>query len=369
MKFPEPDIPGPDITRAARNGPSRQAFALFGTSRDRRLPAQDLRDLAGDDGGRPLRNIRQMAKMPEDERPRTDSLMDLVGQRAGATPWDRTPWGQREGAAGSPSKLYWTQCVVFEGDAAAVSRFSVAGYVTTRAPSRPSRAAAALRFGGLVLIAAAVAGAAGYLAGGSSLTAVVPVAAPSQPRASSAGTGHSRADPSAPGLSQANPSEAGPSRAEPSRIGPSGAVPAAPPLDPWPPEQAEVDLAPASPLPAASAVAPSGLPASGSPLPQDPSEITARLKIGIDLMVDGDITAARPILERVAEAGDAGGAFALAETYDPMVLRRLHLQGGIAGDTATARRWYEKARDLGSDAALERLQRLTQDGAVGRRPL
>jgi hypothetical protein len=90
------------------------------------------------------------------------------------------------------------------------------------------------------------------------------------------------------------------------------------------------------------------------------SEIAAKMKIGAELMANGDIAAARTMFERAAEAGDAAGAFALAETYDPVVLRRLRLRGGIAPDVALARRWYEKASDLGSVAASERISRLAQ---------
>jgi TPR repeat protein len=82
------------------------------------------------------------------------------------------------------------------------------------------------------------------------------------------------------------------------------------------------------------------------------------MKIGAELMANGNIPAARMMFERAAEAGDAAGAFALAETYDPAVLRRLRVRGGIAPDVALARRWYEKARDLGSVAARERISRL-----------
>jgi hypothetical protein len=92
----------------------------------------------------------------------------------------------------------------------------------------------------------------------------------------------------------------------------------------------------------------------------DPSEIAAKMRIGGDLMAHGDITAARTMFQRAAEAGEAAGAFALAETYDPAVLRQLHLRGGIAPDLAVARRWYEQAMAMGSTAAAERIVRLTQ---------
>ena len=100
--------------------------------------------------------------------------------------------------------------------------------------------------------------------------------------------------------------------------------------------------------------------ASRPPSSADAPEIAAKMKIGAELMANGDIAAARTMFERAAEAGDAAGAFALAETYDPVVLRRLRLRGGIAPDVALARRWYEKASDLGSVAASERISRLAQ---------
>jgi hypothetical protein len=84
----------------------------------------------------------------------------------------------------------------------------------------------------------------------------------------------------------------------------------------------------------------------------------ARMKLGAELMAAGDIAAARTMFERVADAGDAAGAFALAETYDPAVLRAMPLRGGITPDAGLARRWYEKARDMVSSSAPERLARL-----------
>jgi TPR repeat protein len=93
---------------------------------------------------------------------------------------------------------------------------------------------------------------------------------------------------------------------------------------------------------------------------RDPSEIAAKMKIGRELVAHGDITAARTMFQRAAEAGEAAGAFALAETYDSAVLRRLPLRGGIAPDLALARSWYEQARAMGSTAAAERIVRLTQ---------
>jgi TPR repeat protein len=84
------------------------------------------------------------------------------------------------------------------------------------------------------------------------------------------------------------------------------------------------------------------------------------MKIGVELMTYGEITAARVMFQRAAEAGDEAGAFALAETYDPLVLGGLRLREGIMPDIAQARTWYERARDLGCLEARDRLSRLAQ---------
>jgi TPR repeat protein len=84
------------------------------------------------------------------------------------------------------------------------------------------------------------------------------------------------------------------------------------------------------------------------------------MKVGVELMTYGEVTAARTMFERVAEAGEGAGAFALAETYDPIVLAALRLPGKITPDLALARTWYERARDLGSPEARDRISRLSQ---------
>jgi TPR repeat protein len=66
------------------------------------------------------------------------------------------------------------------------------------------------------------------------------------------------------------------------------------------------------------------------------------------------------MLQPAAEAGDPGAAFALAETYDPLVLRKLNAVGGITADVRLAQTWYQKAKDLGSAAAPERIERLAR---------
>jgi TPR repeat protein len=80
------------------------------------------------------------------------------------------------------------------------------------------------------------------------------------------------------------------------------------------------------------------------------------VKRGETLWRDGDVASARSFFERAAEEGLAEGALALGGTYDPYELGRMRARGPKA-DNALARRWYEKARDLGSSEATERLRR------------
>ena len=76
-----------------------------------------------------------------------------------------------------------------------------------------------------------------------------------------------------------------------------------------------------------------------------------------DLITSGDVSSARLLLRRVAEAGDARAAFMLAGMFDPNVLKALGLQDG-APNVALARLWYERAAQLGSTDAPRRLQQL-----------
>jgi hypothetical protein len=118
-----------------------------------------------------------------------------------------------------------------------------------------------------------------------------------------------------------------------------------------------------------------------------PDEI-ALLQLGRGLIAAGDISSARLVLNRAAEAGSAPAALELGRTYDPIVLEGLEgravpgnntktraatpLVGVVSNkapdvtivpDIAMARNWYQKARDLGSTEAAERLERLAgRDG-------
>jgi TPR repeat protein len=81
--------------------------------------------------------------------------------------------------------------------------------------------------------------------------------------------------------------------------------------------------------------------------PLDRETIVVMVKRGRDLMASGDFAAARIVLQRAAEAGDPDAASALANTYDPVVLRKLKVFG-VVPDPVRARDWYERARKSGS---------------------
>lgn len=93
----------------------------------------------------------------------------------------------------------------------------------------------------------------------------------------------------------------------------------------------------------------------------DPDVVATLLRRGLDFLKNGDFASARLSLRRAAEAGNADAALALGSTYDPLVLNELGAVG-IAPDVASARRWYEKAKDLGSIAAAQRLAKLPPGG-------
>jgi hypothetical protein len=89
----------------------------------------------------------------------------------------------------------------------------------------------------------------------------------------------------------------------------------------------------------------------------DREEIAVLLKRGKDLIANGDLAAARLVLQRAADVNDAEAALALGATYDPLVLRALKVYG-FKADPVMASVWYEKARELGSAAAPRRLEML-----------
>jgi hypothetical protein len=290
------------------------------------------------DDDKPLKS--EPPKEPSTEAPKETPKEAGVGASTRTTQAPEPPWKRK------------TQRGFFEGDVAAVELRSRLALAPDRIPeptirgSSVSKFAAVLRLTGVVLIAAAVAGVAGYLWGFRLST--------KSTRLASAASESVMPALSTPATSlQVPPVESSPPTARTVATG-------LPPIDP--PGVAN-DVRPGDPtqlpVPAVTGERTAALPFTSRPS-ENASEIAAKMKMGTDLMAHGDVAAARMMFQRAAEAGEAAAAFALAETYDPVVLRKLSLRGGIAPDLGLARAWYERARDLGSVAALERIGRLTQ---------
>lgn len=89
----------------------------------------------------------------------------------------------------------------------------------------------------------------------------------------------------------------------------------------------------------------------------DPDELAALLKRAKSLLAIGDITSARLLLERAADAQEADAALMLAGTYDPQVLGTQDMRS-ITPDPASARLWYQRAAQLGSSDARRRLSQI-----------
>ena len=114
---------------------------------------------------------------------------------------------------------------------------------------------------------------------------------------------------------------------------------------------------------------PVALPLVGSPpkqaAPQPPvlsteakAQAERMLANGLKQLDQGNIGAARMFLQRAAEEGSGEAALKLAETFDPNVLARVAPLAIKSADIKEAKRWYEKARELGAPEADVRLGRL-----------
>ncbi len=126
---------------------------------------------------------------------------------------------------------------------------------------------------------------------------------------------------------------------------------------PSPPARQDTPAAP--PEPAKPPVEQSGVQAFASAGTRhlEADEIDKLLKRGSEFLRDSDIAAARLLLRRAAEGGDARAAFALAATYDPVTLKELGLLG-VQPEVEKARNWYRVAAERGSSEANARLMRL-----------
>lgn len=89
-------------------------------------------------------------------------------------------------------------------------------------------------------------------------------------------------------------------------------------------------------------------------------EETELLSQGESHLRNGNIVFARAVFEELASRGSARGAFAVAQTYDAVVLQQIGAVG-IQGDTEKAKTWYRKAAELGNTPPVDILSSLKKD--------
>jgi hypothetical protein len=102
---------------------------------------------------------------------------------------------------------------------------------------------------------------------------------------------------------------------------------------------------------AAAAEQPAATEAQGSP------EATRLIARASALLGQGNIGAARIVLERAADMGSARASFMLAETYDPSILSAWGTYG-TRGEATKARELYAKALAGGIQEAKDRFSAL-----------
>ena len=79
---------------------------------------------------------------------------------------------------------------------------------------------------------------------------------------------------------------------------------------------------------------------------------------GERFLTQGNVAIARQFFQRAADAGFAAAAVRLAgDLRSGRSLLRLQVQG-VVPDRAEAKKWYERARELGAAEAEERLAKL-----------
>ncbi len=158
----------------------------------------------------------------------------------------------------------------------------------------------------------------------------------------------SAATPSAPGEAHAEGTP--PKRAEPP-------VASRPPATSQPAkEKTKVSAPPPQPAKEATrAPAPTSRPVGLSAAEKARAEHA--LAQGEQYLARGSIQVARQYFQLAADAGLAAAALRLAATYDPAELQRLEVSG-VVPDRDLARKWYERARELGARDAEAFLARL-----------
>jgi hypothetical protein len=119
----------------------------------------------------------------------------------------------------------------------------------------------------------------------------------------------------------------------------------------------KIDRAPFIEAKRVDSVQPAVGPGDTRPEQKYPAEVARLTARATGLLGQGDIGAARAVLERAAELGSAQADFALAETYDPNVLAKWGAYG-TRGDAVKARELYIRAKAGGVLEAKERFDAL-----------
>ena len=130
------------------------------------------------------------------------------------------------------------------------------------------------------------------------------------------------------------------------------------------PDKAATDSLPASDKPLMAAALTHDSPATFPSRPAAPDatanpEAVRLVARAGQLLIEGNVGAARLVLDRAAEMGSAQALFALAETYDPLSLSAWGTLG-TQGDAAKAQELYAKALAGGVQGAKDRLNALPQ---------
>ena len=95
---------------------------------------------------------------------------------------------------------------------------------------------------------------------------------------------------------------------------------------------------------------------TAAPLPLSPEIVALLLRRGAERLSLGDLSAARLLFERAAEAGNAMAARLLAQTYDASFVPRAEATTEI--DREAAITWYRRSAVLGDLEAAQRLHQL-----------
>jgi hypothetical protein len=100
-----------------------------------------------------------------------------------------------------------------------------------------------------------------------------------------------------------------------------------------------------------------GSPSRPSPTDAELAQGERLLDRGQQFLAQGNIVIAREYFARAAALGLPIAALRLGETHDPLEFRHLQIFG-LKHDPAEARRWYERAIELGANEAEAKLRRL-----------